>query len=362
MTKPRVALHIIMPNQISGPNVSNRRVAESAMSREYEFVFVSQSSLAGGKINLGLIWEMRRQFRELRPDLVHLSGLQSSGFHAIIAARLAGCRNILVTVHGFSGDAVVLSPLRRFMFTNVIEPLTLRLSRNFLTVCEDASSKPMIQRRAKQYLGVIHNAAPNVDFCVRAARRSVRQELGVADEDFLVVVSGRMVYDKGLSFIADAMDRVVDRSVRWVFLGDGEYRKILASRHERLVRDHRLLLLGQTNDVLRLLSGCDLFLFATLHENLSNALLEAMAVGLPVVATHVGGNVEVVEHEGNGYLIPPGDSDAIAERVLAIRADPRLQESFSERSGAIIRERFSEEVVYPALAYVYAKMLAKART
>lgn len=357
MNRPRIVLHLIMPNQLSGPNTSNRLIRQSGLSGEFDFDFVVQRSLAGGRVNFRLIRDLREQFVKLEPDLIHLSGLQASGFHAVLAARLAGYRNILVTIRGFSGDAVDVGSLKRLAFTHIVEPLTIRLSRYILTVCKEAGDKPMVRRQSKKYLGVIHNPAPTVDFDGDVAREAVRAEIGAADHDFLVAVVGRMVYDKGLSFIVEAMDRLGDPSLKFVFVGDGPYVDVIRREHGALIDQGRLFLLGKRDDVLRVLAGCDLFLFATLHENLSNALLEAMAVGLPVVATAVGGNVEVVEHEGNGYLVPPSNSEALADAVDAIYRQPDLCRQMSSRSRLIVGEKFSQEVVYGRLRTVYSMML-----
>ncbi len=358
MSKPRVVLHIIMPNQVSGPNTSNRLIAKSMLSDQFDFTFVVQHRLAGGRVNLGLLRDLRAQYLQAKPDLIHLSGLQSSGFHAVLAARLAGYRNILVTIRGFSGDVAVLGRLKRFAFTHVFEPLTVRLSRYILTVCQEASRKPMVVRHSHKYLGVIHNPAPDIDFDLETARNAFRHSVGALESDFLVAIVGRMVYDKGLSFIADAMGRVHDPSVKFVFIGAGEYVDVLNREYSLLVEEGRLLLLGKRDDVLQLLAGCDLFLFATLHENLSNALLEAMAVGLPVVATAVGGNVEVVEDGGNGYLVPARDSEALADGISAIRRSPELRRRMSARSLQIAQGKFSQAAVYEQLGAVYSMMLA----
>lgn len=358
MTMPRIALHIIMPDQVSGPNTSNWAIARSALSDHYSFDFLVQEFPAGGRLNLALIRHLRNQVRQCSPDLIHVAGLQASGLHAVLAARLAGHRNILVTVHGFSGDALGIGPIKRWFFSRLIEPVTLSLSRCVLTVCEEAGQKRMIGRAGSKYLGVIHNAAPEVDFDLDAARRAFRAELGIGESDLLVGVSGRMVYDKGITFISEAMREIEDPSTKFVFFGDGEYLEWMAEQHSTLVAQRRLFLLGRRTDVLRLLPGCDLFLFATLHENLSNALLEAMAVGLPVIATAVGGNLEVVEDGGNGYLIPPADSAAIASRVLELRSASALRRDMGCRSRAIVTERFSSAVIYAALDAVYSAMLS----
>lgn len=357
MKKNTVMLHIIMPNQVSGPNTANKRMASSWLSDKYNFRFVTQSFHAKGKINITLLNDLRKQIKEVNPDIVHLSGLQSSGFHAIVAARLAGCKKIIIAIRGSSGDAIGINALKKFVFTKIIEPITLRLCTKFYTVSTEASRKKMVQNNKKKYLGVIHNAAPEIKFDIIKARKETRKELGANQDDFLVAISGRMVYDKGISYIIEAVEKIEDKKIKFVFIGDGPYCEILKNQYKGWIETNKIHVLGQRNNVMEILSGCDLFLFATLHENLSNALLEAMAVGLPVVATNVGGNPEVVQNGENGFLIPPENSDKMVEYITKVEDDERLKESFSKKSVEIISEKFSQEHLYKEINSIYKLLL-----
>ena len=232
--KKKIMLHLIMPKQVSGPNTAARKIAESTLFlKEYDFEFLVQNYHAGGKISFKLIRDLKRQIQNFKPDLIHISGLQSSGFHAVLAARLAGYKNIFVTIRGFSGDAIYLSKIKRFVFSHFIEPYTLKLCRYFVTVCKEAAEKDMVKKNSKKFLQVVHNSAPVIDFDTEEKRQIIRNRLGVKKSDFLVVVSGRMVYDKGLEYIANAMKQLKDNDIRFVFIGDGPYLKSFKIRFKR---------------------------------------------------------------------------------------------------------------------------------
>lgn len=353
MSKKKVALHIIMPNQTSGPNTANRLLSTSELSEKYEFCFITQDILSGGKISFELIRRLLVQIKNENPDLLHFSGLQSSGFHAVLAARIAGKTNILVTIRGYSGDHIGLNPIKRWIFNSIVEPLTLRLCKKFYTVCQEAGKRKMVQRNRKKYLGVIPNAAPIIKDSMKN-RNDVRDAIGVERNTYAVVIVGRMVYDKGISYIMDAIDEINNEKIAFVFIGDGPYEDIVKKRFEN---SSNVVCLGKRSDVIEIVNSCDLFLFATLHENLSNALLEAMACGLPVVVTKIGGNVDVVEDGGNGFLISAFSSSEIVEKVSILANDKALNERFSKRSKEIINEKFSQQVVYAKLSEVYDQML-----
>lgn len=356
MPKKKIALHIIMPNQTSGPNTANRLLQASQLSEKYDFCYITQDMLSGNRINIKLLKRLIKQIKTENPDLLHFSGLQASGFYAVLAARLAGKRNILLTIRGSSGDAIGLNLLKKFLFVNIIEPLTLKLSRNFYTVCTEAGQRKIVKKNIKKFIGVIPNAAPVVPADIRDPI-SVRNSLGIKEDSFAVVIVGRMVYDKGIPFIIDAIEKTDKERITFVFVGDGPYEDELNSKFRN---SENVICLGKRSDVIEIVNSCDLFLFATLHENLSNALLEAMACGLPVVASRVGGNLDVVEDGSNGFLIPPCNADEIVEKVSLLASDIQLYNRFSRRSKEIINEKFSQDVVYPRISEVYDQMLRTA--
>lgn len=137
-----------MPNQVSGPNNASKLIADSFLNKKYEFQFLTQRKHAGGKVNISLIRDLINQIKHFNPDLIHLSGLQSSGFHAMIAAKL--CRKkVLLAVRGSSVDAIGISRTLRFVFGTVIEPLTLRLSDKVYTVCKAMEKRTFIQNHKR---------------------------------------------------------------------------------------------------------------------------------------------------------------------------------------------------------------------
>jgi L-malate glycosyltransferase len=356
--KKKVMLHKIMPNQVSGPNNAAKRIQESYLSEKYEFEFLTQYKFAGGKISINLILDLYKQIKKFDPDLIHLSGLQASGFHAAVAAKLAR-KKVLMAVRGFSSDACNIRLIKKGIFEKIIEPLTIRLSDKIYTVCKEAANKRMIKRCEKKMYGVIHNPAPKVLFNQNDIRIKYREKFGIKESDFVVIVTGRMVYDKGISYIADAIENLDLTNLKFIFVGDGEYYDILKGKFKIEIQENKVFLLGKRNDVMELLTASDLFLFATLHENLSNSLLEAMTIGLPIIATNVGGNIEVVEDNINGYLINPKSSTDIVEKIKILQNDREKCKNYSIESKRIINERFTQEIIYREVSALYNSLINK---
>jgi len=150
-----------------------------------------------------------------------------------------------------------------------------------------------------------------------ADRATVRSELGVADDETLVVTVANLRANKGYPYLLAAARAVLDdgRGVRFVAAGQGPQEAELRALHDRLELDDRFRLLGYVPDAARLIAGGDLFVLGSVHEGLPVAVMEALALGVPVVATDVGGLPELVEHDVSGLLVRPRDADALAVAI-----------------------------------------------
>src|SRR5262249_24656144 len=135
---------------------------------------------------------------------------------------------------------------------------------------------------------------------------------------------GRLHPQKGHGVLLDAMGRTAARgaSLSLVIAGEGTLRPVLEEGIRRLGLDGSVRLAGRRGDVRELLRAADVFVFPSLYEAVGIALLEAMASGLPVVASRTGGIPEVVEDGASGRLVPPGDAEALAEALAALARDP----------------------------------------
>lgn len=357
--KPKVMLHIIMPNQISGPNNAAKLISNSFLKENYEFAFLTQEFHSGGKISVKLIFSLIKQIKTFKPDVIHLSGLLGSGFHAVVAARLCGIKNILLTLRGSSTDAINISKVNRFVFGHIIEPITMHLSKKVYAVCNAMANRDYIQKHTKgRLLETIHNSAPTIDI-KSILPFSLREKLEIDSESLIVVVVGRIIYDKGVTYIADAIKNIVDERIKFVFVGDEPREINLPYTLKNEIEERRVFFLGAQKNVISIINECDIFLFATLHENLSNALLEACAVGLAVVATNVGGNPEVIQHNENGILIPTANSERIKEAIIYLANNKEVRDKLGKQAIKTVETRFSQDFLLKKLENVYNTMLNK---
>ena len=165
-------------------------------------------------------------------------------------------------------------------------------------------------------------------------RARVRAELVVDDDELLFLTVANLRPEKGYDVLLEAAKVIADRDlpIRIAAVGRGPLSNALHARHAEMGLGHRFQFLGQRDDVLRLLAGADAFVLASRHEGLPVALMEATSVGLPVVASRVGGIPQVLEDEVDALLVPPGDPGVLAQAMTRLASDPELRGRLGRRA------------------------------
>ncbi|MBX3730363.1 MAG: glycosyltransferase family 4 protein [Candidatus Sumerlaeia bacterium] len=193
------------------------------------------------------------------------------------------------------------------------------------------------------------------------ARGVVRSELGVSDVDPVIVTVGRLVPVKGHDVLLDAVAEAHRRGVRphVVLVGDGPLRMALEQQGRALGLERYVHLVGETVEPERWLAAGDLFVLPSRSEGLPNALLEAMAHGLPCIATRVGGIPEVASHEDCVLLMPAEDSHALAEALVRLCQDTDHARALGERARRVAARRFGMERMIQRTLEFYQQLIAR---
>jgi len=210
---------------------------------------------------------------------------------------------------------------------------------------------------ARQKTVVIHNAVRADRFSgPRDGHRTRLEQLFAEPPEQIVGAAGRLSPEKGFEVLLDAAAEVVrgDASVGFVLFGEGPLRDALAAKIRERGLEGRFVLAGFCSELDRLIPCFDLFALPSFTEGLPNVVLEAFAAGVPVVATAVGGTPEVVREGQTGYLVPPGDSAALAKRI----ADALRDESLLRRFGSRGRRRVEQCFSFASQAESYVRLFA----
>jgi glycosyltransferase involved in cell wall biosynthesis len=190
---------------------------------------------------------------------------------------------------------------------------------------------------------VIYNGIDAEFFKPAGKRDQARERLGVPGERFLAGTIGRLVPQKRQQDLLLAIERLkkAGRNVGGVLIGEGPERSKLEEKVRALGLEKEIIFTGFCDDTPALYSGLDAFVLCSEREGFPMTLLEAMAAGVPVVATDVGGVSECVEHEKTGLLIPAGEPEAIADALLRLAEDLSLRDRLVKNAGERVRQEFS---------------------
>lgn len=288
--------------------------------------------------DLAALTALRRVMRSWRPRVVHTHS-SKAGILGRLAARLEGVPAVVHSVHGFGFTPLQPAPLRGLFLA--LERLAGRWTDAFVVVAR-------AHRRTGAELGVldpertwvIRSGIPLGAFRNPTGGDALRRRLGVAPGTPLVVQVGNFKPQKApLDFVRVAA-RVARQApeARFVMAGDGPLRGAAERLASRLGLGGRLLMPGWVEDVPALLDATTVAVLTSRHEGLPRAVVEALAAGVPAVATAVDGTPEVVHPGVNGFLAAPGDVEGLAAAVLRLLEDPALRERCSRGARAGLDE------------------------
>jgi len=210
---------------------------------------------------------------------------------------------------------------------------------------------------------VIYNGVDLAPFRASAkrGRAAARKELLWAPEEFVVIQVARLDPLKDHLTAIRVMARVREACshARLVLVGEGAERASIEAEVKRLALTAHVTLLGQRHDVPRLLAASDLCLLSSRSEGIPLTLIEAMAAGVPVVATNVGGVGEVINDGETGLLAPSGDDEALAAAVLRITREASLRDRLVAAAYLKANKGYSEEKMHGAYARLYEEVLGE---
>lgn len=179
------------------------------------------------------------------------------------------------------------------------------------------------------------------------------------DGEFRVLFVGRLVNHKNVRCLVRAFATVAAAlpGARLDIVGDGPDRAAMETLADHFGIADRIHFHGERNDVAEFLANADVFVCCSHREGLSNAIMEAMCAGLPVVASNVGGNAELVVHEETGLLFPPDDHDSLAAMLIELAGDPERRRAFGETASVQIRRHHDPRRMAADLERIYERCL-----
>lgn len=279
--------------------------------------------------------------RRIRPQVVH-SFLPLATAMGALAGRVTNVPSIITGRRALATHQerhAILKPLDRFA-----NALSHRVTVNSKAVWEDTIRRDHIDPLK---LTLIYNGVNSEPFeSARTQRTAVRRQLGLKDHEPVIIAVANLIPYKGHADLIRAAKQVIEIIPESRFLLVGEDRGILKDLENQVKAmgiSERVMFLGQRNDIPQLLAACDLSVLASHEEGFSNVVLESMVAGLPVIATDVGGNREAVLDGVTGWLVPPGDPAAMAEKIILTLNDLAGAKIQGDRGRKRVKQIFTVE-------------------
>lgn len=301
-----------------------------------------------------VIWRLRRLLRDLQPDLVHAHDARAA-LIASLAARLAGSPPVIYHVHLFNrwraGKGLM----------SLIDRISCRLCTRIVT-CSDHLRGYLAEAQGicPDKLTAIPNCVDTEKFAPRQPREnSLRAKF--PKDAFVLLYCARLTRNKGIIYLLNALALARPR-VCLVLAGDGELRSELAAAARELGIADRVLFAGYLSDVRPALAQCDAYVQPSLVEGLPIAVLEAMSMGKPVLATAISGTPEIVRHEQTGLCVPPADATALHEAMTRFLEQPAEREAMASRGRELVRREYSLSSLRERLCTLYAEILEEDET
>jgi len=284
----------------------------------------------------GVDWRYPRRLAKLlkqqRVDVLHLHN-PTALFYGSIAGRLAGIHPVIYTEHGRDYATGRKAQLINRLVTRLVDQVVVlhERARCYMQKKEGVPPARLVK---------IHNGIPALSPTGDNVRERTRRSLELADNARVIAMVARLDPIKNLPILLTAMAEIKGQqpTAHLLIVGDGPLRESLERQTLGLGLQAVVHFLGTRHDVPDLLAASDVLVLPSLSEGLSMTLIEGSAAGLPLVASDVGGNNELVEHGVNGLLVPVSDAKALAGALIAIIMD----QTKAEHMGKASRQRFHQ--------------------
>lgn len=291
-------------------------------------------------------------------DIIH-SQLFMADIYGRLVGKICGIPAIISTVQSSAHE-----PQNSYLYSTkrrLVDGITGRLYTTQFIAVSEFVKQSLINRLGidEKKITVIPNYVDVDAFCQvsQDGVRDLRSKLGLKDVHCVLIIVGRLDPPKGHSVVIEALHRVClkKKPVKLLILGDGPYRTHLENICSTLGLNDHVLFLGVRKDVKELLHLSDIFVFPTFSEGMSVALLEAMAVGLPCIASDIGPNREAITHQKTGLLFTPGKTDELESCILSLMHDHKKCRRLGMAARESVQLKFAPQQNVSSLEELYLR-------
>ncbi len=310
--------------------------------------------------DLRLYVNLFRTLKELNPDIVHTRNLAT-----IEGQIIATAARIRTRIHGEHGRDIFDLHGKNLKY-NLLRKIIRPAINHFIAVSKDLENWLINTISVEpDHIDQIYNGVDSYTFYPRSKRppNNFGPEGFFTEDSFVIGSVGRMAAVKDYPNLVKVFLTLLKKEptqqsrLRLLIVGEGDSRKKCIEMLREAGAEAKAWLPGERSDIPELLRTMDLFVLPSLGEGVSNTILEAMSTGLPIVATRVGGNTELVKEECTGKLVPPGMPETMVDAISTYYRDASLLDNHGKSARKLIESRFSMETMTNSYLKVYDKAL-----
>lgn len=305
--------------------------------------------------DIAALIELVKIIRKGKFDIIHTHN-SKAGFIGRVAGRIAGAKKIVHTVHGFA-----FHNREKFIWRNIF----LLLEKIAVHFCDELIfiSEPLINWGKKyniylpEHTYKIYSGIELSKFNISKKNDKLREEFNISKNDFVIGEVAKLWKGKGHFTILKSAILLKEKikNLKVVFIGEGYLKSEIEKFIKKNKMDDYVILVGFRVDIENIIHILDISLLISSFEGMGRVVLESFASQIPVIATRVGGIIELITDSYNGFLIEPDDINGLVDRVQMLYYDKNLRERFIKNSFELITEKFSAEKMVKDIELVYEK-------
>jgi glycosyltransferase involved in cell wall biosynthesis len=298
-----------------------------------------------GETDLSAVFQIRRLIRKGRYHIVHS---HTSHAHTLAFLASAGIPTIRLVTRRVDFS------IFRHSFLHLSGMKYRYMADFYIAISHEIKRVLVNDGLAPHRIFVVHSGV-DLDRFLGISADHLKEEFSIGHEEKIVLNVAHLAGHKGQKYLVEAIPRILREVplVRFFIVGGGQLRSELIQRTDSLGLKDKIVFTGFRKDVGAFYNLADLFVMSSVKEGLGTAVLDALALGLPVVATKAGGIPESVLHDRTGRLVPPGDSAALAKEVIYMLKQPNEALRMGRQGQVFAREHFSIQAMIERNIDVY---------
>ncbi|MDY6853501.1 MAG: glycosyltransferase family 4 protein [Thermodesulfobacteriota bacterium] len=311
-------------------------------------------------VDLKALFKLYRVIRKEKPLIVH-THTSKAGILGRLASLFARVPIVVHTPHGhiFYGYYGKIKT-KLFVF---LEKIMASITDKMITLTEGEKQEHIQFNVAKPHKFVVIPSGVRIENLIKNNYMAdeLKTKMGIPSTDSIVGTIGRLVEVKGHRYFIDAARLVLDKipKVTFMLVGDGHLMEGLTHQSSSIGIKEKVIFTGWRSDIPHLINLFDIFVLPSLNEGMGRVLVEAMAMRKPIVASSVGGILDLVKDGSNGILFPQGDTDAMAEAIIKLLMDKELAKKMGEEGKKRVYPAYELSIMIKSIEQLYKQLLKR---